>query len=350
MFLLNGTAQRLLHTFRYYVGVVVCVTVSLFLFASLASAQTPPPAPTITDTTFIDPEAWYTTTEGSISWDLPSYVTKVALDVDDVSGFEPYTVYEDPISTYIFTEGSLADGVHYFGVQFKDAETWGKVLYRKIQIDTTAPQPFTVAVRSSTVTNKFPVITFEASDETSGIAEYRVSVAGGQPITLTPSEAYLGYALTNFEDGTYVVEVTAYDHAGNTTTARIAVPVAAGWVAGTESNAGTTGKNRFTGKDFFVAMLLVVVVGQFLYLLARHNAYVREIDKLRREADEVEDQMVKTFDVLRAEIYTQILAITKRKRLSKKEEVAVENLNRMLGASETLLGKEVDDVIEILNK
>ena len=58
--------------------------------------------------------------------------------------------------------------------------------------------------------------------------------------------------------------------------------------------------------------------------------------------------MEKIFSALRDEIHDQIVTITKRPRLSKKEREAVEGLNQALEVSETLIEKEISDVKKIL--
>jgi hypothetical protein len=85
-----------------------------------------------------------------------------------------------------------------------------------------------------------------------------------------------------------------------------------------------------------------------MYLFYERKRWRGEEEKLRREVREIQDQMEKIFSALRDEIHDQIVTITKRPRLSKKEREAVEGLNQALEVSETLIEKEISDVKKIL--
>ena len=124
----------------------------------------------------------------------------------------------------------LIDGVQYLSIRFKNQVDWGVTLNRKLLIDATAPLPFDIDIRMGTTPSSFPLLVFEARDETSGIAYYELTIADKETFRVTPDEAKLGYLLKELEDGTYTVKIVAYDQAGNSRESTKPVLITAGWV------------------------------------------------------------------------------------------------------------------------
>ena len=308
----------------------------------------PPRAPEAGSTVFLDPEVWYPTKVGVFTWDVPFDVEELALDIATSSDYEPETKYDPPIEQIALNEEIISDGVQYLTLQFKNQVGWGSVLHRKIMVDTTPPLPFTINVRAGNTQSSFPLITFEAQDDTSGIKKYELSIAGGEKIEITPDQARVGYLLKDLEDGTYTVNIIAYDLAGNKTESSTAVLITAGWKPPVEVVAVTSIWDIFKGKNLIILILLCALIGQFAYQRKTRKLQEQKEQKLRRETKEIQDQMEKIFSALRDEIYDQINAITKKERLSKKEREAVDGLSQALEVSETLIEKEIADVSKIL--
>lgn len=308
----------------------------------------PPRAPEVGSQTFLDPETWYSTTEGVFTWELPLDINEMALEIATSSDNEPTTIIDPPIDEFSVTSDMLTDGVQYLSIQFKNQVGWGAVTNRKIKIDTTPPEPFTIDVQAGNDANAFPRLVFEAKDNASGIAYYELSIADKEPVDVTPDEAKLGYLLGKLEDGTYTVKVVAYDLAGNSTESTIPVLITAGWLPEVEVEETNSFWLLFTGKNLIIIILLLLVLIEFGYLIYERKRTTKKEEKLRKETREIQDQMEKIFSALRDEIYDQINEITKRPRLSKKEKEAVEGLNQALEVSETLIEKEINDVKKIL--
>ena len=312
----------------------------------------PPRPPEVGSQTFLDPNVWYNETEGVFTWVLPFDVNAVAVEISD----DPENVPQDnkeailvpPVEEFVVSKDIVSDGVQYVSVNFKNQVGWGAVTNRKLMIDTTQPEPFAVNVRAGTSKTSFPLLTFEANDKTSGINYYEMTVADNEPIKVTPDEARLGYLLKELEDGTYTVKVIAYDMAGNSRESSVAVLITAGWIKPVEVVDEGSFWDFLTPVNFFIFFLLVVIILQIIYFWYEHKQLKEREEKLRRETREIQDQMEKIFSALRDEIYDQINAITKRKRLSAKEKEAVEGLTQALEVSETLIEKEINDVKTIL--
>ena len=257
-------------------------------------------------------------------------------------------VKNPPIDELKLTKELLMDGVQYISVNFKNQVGWGAPTNRKIQIDTTPPEEFTVDVQAGTSKDSFPTIHFEANDLTSGVDHYEMTVADREPLTISPDEARVGFLLKELEDGTYTVKVVAFDKAGNTREGSAAVLITAGWVKPAENVDESSIFDFFTATNLFILFLLVVIIMMGLYFWYGHKRGREREEKLRKETKEIQEQMEKIFSALRDEIYDQILSISTRKRLNPKEKEAIEGLTQALEVSETLIEKEINDVKAIL--
>ncbi len=312
----------------------------------------PPRAPEVGSQAFLDPEVWYKNTEGAFSWTLPFDVNVVAVELATSSENQPENnkeaVYDPPIDEFKVTRETLIDGVQYLSIKYKNQVGWGAVLNRKIQIDTTPPEQFTIDVRAANSTTGFPQLNFAAGDNTSGIDYYEMTIADKEPFKVTPDEAKIGYLLRELVDGTYTIKIIAFDKAGNSRESTVAVLITAGWIKPAEVVEEVTLLDFLTAGNLFILFLLLIITMLLAYLwYDRKQSKIKE-EKLRRETREIQDQMEKIFSALRDEIYDQINLITKRPRLSQKEKEAVEGLNQALEVSETLIEKEINDVKTIL--
>ena len=312
----------------------------------------PPRAPEIGSQAFLDPEVWYRITDGLFTWTVPYDVDALAIEIATSSDNDPSlnknAFYQPPIEEFRLNRELLIDGVQYLSIRFKNQVGWGVTLNRKLLIDTTQPEPFEIVIRAGTTPSSFPLIVFEAQDKTSGIDYYEMTIGDKEPIKITPDEAKLGYLLKELEDGTYTIKVRAFDKAKNVRESTKPVLITAGWIKPIVVEDTKSLLDFFTPINLFIILLLIVILLQSIYLWYEKKQLRIKEDKLRRETREVQDQMEKIFSALRDEIYDQINMITKRKRLSKNEKEAVEGLNQALEVSETLIEKEINDVMAIL--
>jgi Cohesin domain len=311
-----------------------------------------PRPPEIGSQTFLDPNVWYKDTEGVFTWTLPFDVNVVAIEISDDPENKPEenddAIFDPAIDEFSISRDIIKDGVQYVSINFRNQVGWGAPTNRKLQIDTTPPEPFTVNVRAGTSQNSFPLLNFEANDVTSGIDYYEMTIADQEPLRITPDEAKLGYLLKELEDGTYTVKVVAVDKAGNSRESSAAVLITAGWVKPLDVEDEGSIWDFFTAKNLLIIFLLVVIGLMLIYGWYEHKRGKEREEKLRKETKEIQDQMEKIFSALRDEIYDQILSISARKRLSPKEKDAIEGLTQALEVSETLIEKEINDVKAIL--
>lgn len=312
----------------------------------------PPQPPEIGSQVFLDQNVWYNETTGLFTWTLPFDVDAVAIEISDNPDNRPEdnedVILEPAPEEFAITADMLQDGVQYVSINFRNQVGWGTPTNRRLQIDTTPPEPFAVNVRAANSPTDFPLLNFEAVDLTSGIDFYEMTVADKEPVRISPDEARLGYLLSELEDGTYTVRVVAHDMAGNIRESSTAVLITAGWIRPLEVEEERTIWDYLTALNLFIFFLIVVIILLVVYIWYLNKATHLREEKLRRETKEIQDQMEKIFSALRDEIYDQILHITKRKRLSTKEKEAIEGLTQALEVSETLIEKEINDVKSIL--
>jgi len=308
----------------------------------------PPRAPEVGSKQFLDPELWYATTTGTFTWDLPFDVNGLFLEIATTSNNIPTKKITPPVGTITLTSSDLHDGVQYLSMRYGNQVGLGAILNRKIMVDATPPDPFTINVRAGNSTSSFPTLHFEANDPTSGIHHYELTIANREPVTVTPDEARLGYLITALEDGTYTVHVKAFDKAGNITESTTPLLITAGWTKPVEKAKESSFWSLFSLQNFFFVGLLVLIGSLIGYIIYLRKLFSRKETRLRKETKEIQDQMEKIFSALRDEIYDQINAITKKPRLSRQEKEAVENLGSALEVSETLIEKEITDVQKIL--
>ena len=133
-----------------------------------------PKAPVITSEDMPIQNDWYNKINGRFFWDLPTDVTAVQLILSSSSDTDPSITYDPPIKNK--TLADLADGVVYLNARFKNANGWGKITSRKIQIDTTEPEGLSVNTRVTE--DDLVSIEATAKDALSGIKSYVVYVGG----------------------------------------------------------------------------------------------------------------------------------------------------------------------------
>ena len=312
----------------------------------------PPRSPEIGSQVFLDPEVWYKSTEGLFTWTLPFDINAVAVEISSSDENEPNlnkeAVFDPPIDEFAITKDIIQDGEQFVSIRFKNQVGWGVTANRKLLIDTTPPERFDIKIRTGTTPSSFPLLVFEASDKTSGIDYYELTIADNEPLRITPDEAKLGYLLKELEDGTYTAKIVAFDKAGNSQVSTKPVLITAGWIKPAAEVEDKSFWDFLTPTFLFILFLIIIIILLGIYIwYERKRTKIKE-EKLRRETREVQDQMEKIFSALRDEIYDQVNTITKRKRLSKNEKEAVEELNQALEVSETLIEKEINDVKSVL--
>lgn len=177
--------------------------------------DTKPAKPVVTSDTHPDQNIWYPNSTASFNWKTPSGVNSVQAFTNRIPDSVPNTTYDSSVTQKTLTE--LPDGTFYFHIRYSNSAGWGPITHYKIKVDTKAPEAFSPTVK--TVNNQ-SVIELKAEDLTSGIDYYNLKIDEGEAFNIKKDD------LTNFEyvlpvlaQGDHVVNVVAYDKAGNHTEA-----------------------------------------------------------------------------------------------------------------------------------
>lgn len=131
--------------------------------------------PTITSSTHPDQTKWYADSSPEFSWNLPIG----ALEVRTLIGTSPSSIptirYAPPIGNK--KVDTLPDGTYYFHLQIRNASGWGGIAHYRVNIDTTAPKPFTITFPHGTKgLEPRPIILFDTTDSQSGVSHYDIKI------------------------------------------------------------------------------------------------------------------------------------------------------------------------------
>lgn len=178
-----------------------------------------PAAPQVTSPTHPDPNTWYANPDPKFTWQIPSGITGARLLSDKNPDSTPQVVYSPAIAEKELQD--LADGIWYFHVQLRNAKGWGEISHFRFQIDTQPPDPFSIKfVHGKTVIDPSPIISFNTTDQLSGIRYYKIKIGSGSFFEIDPNLILSNpYSLPTQDPGKNTVVVQAYDKAGNTATA-----------------------------------------------------------------------------------------------------------------------------------
>lgn len=178
-----------------------------------------PVAPVISSITHPDPNQWYSNNDPEFSWKIPSDVTAVKLLIGHLSTAVPTVLYSPPIFEKKL-EG-LEDGVWYFHIRFKNQYGWGRILHRKVLIDTQSPEPFEIKIdNGEDPTNPSPILDFRTTDSLSGVEYYEVKIEEEESISINAAAMIANaYEMSSQPPGEYTIIVKAVDKAGNSTVA-----------------------------------------------------------------------------------------------------------------------------------
>jgi len=189
------------------------ISVAEFDTRAMVSTTTYQPSIRITSSTHPEEFLWYANPTAILAWEAgenTDWSYTMSLDPTDIVD----TTADQPIGQVQFS--NLSDGVHYFQLhQHLGGSDWSDPVMRGVRVDTTAPVAFTVTKHiHDPLYGNNTVLVFQTTDATSGVAYYEVSEnsdtyrADRGPVVMRNPNAS-------------IIRVTAYDYAGNATSAEI---------------------------------------------------------------------------------------------------------------------------------
>ncbi len=229
----------------------------------------------VTSTTHPQSDSWYSKKTVDFSWNRPNNAYGFSFDFNQI----PDTVPDQILDTTITTTKSysdLTDGVWYFHIRARPqspTSSFGLTTHFKIQIDTVAPAAFNISVAEST-------LTFEATDELSGVDHYEVS-ADGKKVEGDKSPV----TVFGLKDGTHQIVVSAIDKAGNRKDSTTTMEVHGVTIGFFERSLQIP-----VYLILLLNILILILIAIVLWLLLRKKhsrSASNEISKLQAEIDEL---------------------------------------------------------------
>ncbi len=323
-----------------------------------ASAPPPPPpsstgeglkpdAPEILSGTHANPDQWYATTTVELTWENAIDVTAVRMELDKNPTTTPNTTVEPAVSDKEYL--NVPQGENWFHLRLKNEAGWGGTTHRRILIDTTPPEPFSVTATPDATAPDAAIVSFSATDSLSGIDRYEIVLQGGDTKKLKPTDIpSTGYMLTGLSAGAQNFKVYAYDKAGNKQESAGSVSVLGPPVVQAKTGEDEEKPSVFTGSyilSLLLAAALAFVVG---YMIYERRVGQRDKWKAKREADEIRERLETIFSVLRQELDEQLSILAQKPNPSPTDREVQERLREALDISEELIDKEVEDVRKLL--
>ncbi|XOU93985.1 MAG: carboxypeptidase regulatory-like domain-containing protein [Candidatus Kerfeldbacteria bacterium] len=176
-----------------------------------------PTTPTISSSSHPDQNSWYANPDTSFSWSTENDNVGYSFSFDDQAENIPDKIVDTTDSSTSFV--GTGDGVWYFHIRAQNQDGWGPTSHFKVQIDTTPPNNFPITLldgKRTTVTN--PRISFETTDDTSGIHHYDLITDQGNPVGINIGDT-TPFTLPELVIGSHSVTAIAYDNASNSTSA-----------------------------------------------------------------------------------------------------------------------------------
>ena len=184
-----------------------------------------PAAPVVSSATHLDENKWYSNNDPEFDWKLPSDATGVSLLLNEKPISNPGPISDGLLESKKYQD--IEDGEWYFHIKFKNQYGWGEITHRKVLIDTIPPAIFKVIVdKKGELTNPSPVLYFESTDVPSGIEYYEVAIDREKKAIADRSDIKTNpFHVPLLTPGTHLVEVKAFDKAGNFTLAATEIEI-----------------------------------------------------------------------------------------------------------------------------
>jgi hypothetical protein len=180
-----------------------------------------PKTPEIFSSTHPDQKKWYKAKDAEFSWSLPQGATEVALLMSKLAKATPIVSYKPPITSK--TIENIDDGTWYLHALFKKSDGSSVTSTFKVSIDSTPPSSFVIREIEPNSPYERTSFDFSATDETSAIARYDVSIDGQESKEWMDHGSY--YEAPDLKPGKHTITADVYDLADNSMSASTAFNV-----------------------------------------------------------------------------------------------------------------------------
>jgi hypothetical protein len=312
------------------------------------SGNPPPPAPTIISSTNPKPDAWYATSSATFSWIDTVDITAVRTMISDSASTTPTQSLKGVATSTTLTVPH--DGVWYFIIQLKNDAGWGAIGSRKVQVDTTPPTAFSVALLAPSGAGGVAKLSFKTDDAVSGIDHYELLIGSTTDVSIQPQDASDGtYPVPPQAGGPAAVTIRAYDKAGNMqeATTQLTLPKVDKPVAvATDAAAPAAGGINF-------GLIFSIVFAFIIGILATWNSYLRkgvvaERAKILKRVAEVGDKNDRVFSAMREEFEQMVSDFDEKPQLTPQERDFLEGIKEVLDISEELVDSGMEELKKLV--
>ena len=297
---------------------------------------------TITSPTHPDQDAWYRAREAQFNWQNTPNAIAVRLGYGLNSQGVPQVNYQPPISQRTL---ELEDGTTYFSLQERTSAGWSDIFRYRVQIDTVAPESFTIETVPKPENADRTFARFLAHDKLSGISTYELVINGKTWKSILPPDIKdVGIELPQTGTGMTTLKVVAFDKAGNATSAETQY-----FSAQVEKEISTQESPAGLGtilRDYAFYVALIVLIGFGLlalvwYVSHRLGKYrVRTAHRIAQSNRALRTELLELRDTVKEDVRFLREARAKRS-LTEDEEQFIRRFNQLLNKLERTLEKEL---------
>ncbi len=299
-----------------------------------------PILPVISSLTHAKEDAWYATSTVEYAWKVSDDVTDIRTAISDAADATPEKTLKPEVTSETLT--AVADGVWYVFVQFKNEFGWGDVAKRKIQIDTTPPTEFDVAL----VEDDAPKFTFTTEDALSGIDRYEIKFGETTAATVRAQDVTNGsIPVPPQAGGPQKVTIRAYDKAGNVREVikDFTLPEV---VKATPKKAGEEVESApiITVERVLLLLFAMAIGAIVMWTMQIRKAKDEEKARILRELSIVRDKNDKIFSAMREEFEQMVNDLDEKPQLTPQERDFLENIKETLDISEELVDSSMEEL------
>ena len=297
---------------------------------------TPPPvgSPEVTSTTHPDPTGWSAKDDVILNWSRPTGAYGFSFELDQKSDTTPDNQLDTTITT-TKTYENLADGTWYFHIKSRGESTgFGNTTHFRIGVDTQKPLLFEIKLvgqEDLKDVTQTPTITFEATDELSGIDYYSVFLDG----EVVEEKAQSPFSFSKIEKGPHLVRITAFDKAGNDRKAELPIIVSGPPVVGFFQR----------NLEFPLYLLLLInLVLLVLIILILKSVFKKKKNVKNSDAiSDIQSDIDQSLDDLKQRLSQRILNLTAetKKELASKERIVADEVKVSVTKAKTKIDKRI---------
>ncbi len=155
-------------------------------------------------------DKWYNLKEAYFSWENPKGVLAISTLLDNSSNSIPSTK-----STLVVSDKTkeLSEGIQYFHVIYKTKDGWSIPTHYTLKTDFSEPSEVNANYLKDN--NNRYVLNLKAKDDLSGISHFNLKIANYDEINIPAVDNMANYLLPDLYFGKNVIEISAFDFAGN---------------------------------------------------------------------------------------------------------------------------------------